>query len=75
MCIRDSINNLGEEGENVFSQLEKFSSFGLYILNQAEFENGVLLRLGSRFDSNKIATDNMNESIILNKLNPSIGLT
>ena len=68
-------NNLGEEGENVFSQLEKFSSFGLYILNQAEFENGVLLRLGSRFDSNKIATDNMNESIILNKLNPSIGIT
>ena len=68
-------NNLGEEGENVFSQLEKFSSFGLYILNQAEFENGLLLRLGSRFDSNKIATDNMNESIILNKLNPSIGIT
>jgi len=68
-------NNFGEEGENVFSQLEKFSSFGLYALNQAEFENGVLLRLGSRFDSNKIATDNMNESIILNKLNPSIGIT
>ena len=68
-------NNFGEEGENVFSQLEKFSSFGLYVLNQAEFENGVLLRLGSRFDSNKIATDNMNESIILNKLNPSIGIT
>ena len=68
-------NNSGEEGENVFSQLEKFSSFGLYVLNQAEFENGVLLRLGSRFDSNKIATDNMNESIILNKLNPSIGIT
>ncbi|MFL2628225.1 MAG: TonB-dependent receptor family protein [Candidatus Marisimplicoccus sp.] len=68
-------NNSGEEGENVFSQLEKFSSLGLYILNQAEFENGVLLRLGSRFDSNKIATDNMNESIILNKLNPSIGIT
>ena len=59
-------NNFGEEGENVFSQLEKFSSFGLYVLNQAEFENGVLLRVGSRFDSNKIATDNMNESIILN---------
>ena len=68
-------NNFGEEGENVFSQLEKFSSFGLYVLNQAEFENGFLLRLGSRFDSNKIATDNMNESIILNKLNPSIGIT
>ncbi len=68
-------NNSGEEGENVFSQLEKFSSFGLYVLNQAEFENGVLLRLGSRFDSNKIGTDNMNESIILNKLNPSIGIT
>ncbi len=68
-------NNFGEEGEKVFSQLEKFSSFGLYFLDQAEFENGVLVRLGSRFDSNKIATDNMNESIILNKLNPSIGIT
>ena len=39
---------------------EKFSSFGLYVLNQAEFENGVLLRLGSRFDSNKIALFSLN---------------
>jgi len=68
-------NDFGEQGENVFSQLEKFSSSGLYALHQTEFENGLLLRLGSRFDSNKISTDNTRESIVLNKVNPSFGLT
>ena len=68
-------NDFGEEGENVFSQLEKYSSLGMYALHQTEFENGLLLRLGSRFDSNKISTDNTNESIVLNKLNPSFGIT
>ena len=68
-------NDFGEQGENVFSQLEKFSSLGIYALHQTEFENGLLLRLGSRFDSNRISKDNTRESIVLNKVNPSFGLT
>ena len=49
-------NDFGEQGENVFSQQEKFSSLGVYALHQTEFDNGLLLRLGSRFDLNQIST-------------------
>ena len=68
-------NDFGKQGENVFSQQEKFSSLGVYALHQTEFDNGLLLRLGSRFDLNQISTDNINQSIVLNKLNPSFGIT
>ena len=67
-------NNLGEQGEKTFDQIEKFKNTGVYLINQTEYESGLLFRYGVRFDDNKIGTDS-EDFISLNKFNPSLGLS
>ena len=67
-------NNLGEQGDNTFDQVEKFKNTGIYFINQTDYKSGLLFRYGIRFDENKIGT-NLEPSISLNKLNPSLGVS
>ena len=67
-------NNLGEQGDNTFDQVEKFKSTGIYLINQTDYKSGLLFRYGIRFDENRIGT-NLEPSISLNKLNPSLGFS
>ena len=67
-------NDFGVQGEITFDQIEQFKSTGLYMLSQTNYDSGLLVRYGIRYDMNDISTDS-SSSIILDKLNPSIGLT
>ena len=67
-------NNLGEQGEKTFDQLEKFKNTGIYLINQTDYGSGLLFRYGIRFDNNKIGTD-FEDFISLNKFNPSLGIS
>jgi iron complex outermembrane receptor protein len=67
-------NDFGVQGEITFDQIEQFKSTGLYMLSQTNFDSGLLVRYGIRYDINDISTDS-SSSIILDKLNPSVGLT
>ena len=67
-------NNFGVQGEMTFDQIEQFKSTGLYMLSQTNYDSGLLVRYGIRYDINDIGIDS-SSSIILDKLNPSIGLS
>ena len=67
-------NDFGVQGEMTFDQIERFKSTGLYMLSQTNFDSGLLIRYGIRYDINDISIDS-SSSIILDKLNPSIGLS
>ena len=68
------INNLGERGEISFDQIEKFSNIGTYLINQTQYNSGLIIRYSLRYDNNKIGTDS--ETLInLNKVNPSLGIS
>ncbi|MDC0878992.1 TonB-dependent receptor [Flavobacteriaceae bacterium] len=67
-------NDFGVQGEMTFDQIERFKSTGLYVLSQTSYDTGFLLRYGIRYDVNIIRTDS-SSSIMLDKLNPSIGLS
>ena len=67
-------NDLGVKGEITFDQIERFKSTGLYMLSQTSYDTGFLLRYGIRYDVNIIRTDS-SSSIMLDKLNPSIGFS
>ena len=74
MTVEDLKNNLGEQGEKTFDQLEKFKNTGIYLINQTDYGSGLLFRYGIRFDDNKIGT-NFDDFISLNKFNPSLGIS
>ena len=67
-------NNFGVQGEMTFDQIEQFKSTGLYMLSQTNYDSGLLVRYGIRYDINNIGIDS-SSSIILDKLNPSVGLS
>ena len=67
-------NDFGVQGEMTFDQIEQFKSTGLYMLSQINYDSGLLIRYGIRYDINDIGVDS-SSSIILDKLNPSIGLS
>ena len=67
-------NDFGVQGEMTFDQIEQFKSTGLFMLNQTNYDSGLLVRYGIRYDINDIGTDS-SSSIILDKLNPSVGLS
>ena len=67
-------NDFGVQGEMTFDQIEQFKSTGLFMLSQTNYDSGLLVRYGIRYDINDIGTDS-SSSIILDKLNPSIGLS
>ncbi len=67
-------NDFGVQGEMTFDQIEQFKSTGIYMLSQTNYDSGLLVRYGIRYDINDIGT-NSSSSIILDKLNPSVGLS
>jgi iron complex outermembrane receptor protein len=67
-------NDFGVQGGITFDQIEQFKSTGLYILSQTNYDSGLIVKYGIRYDMNNISTDS-SSSIILDKLNPSVGLT
>jgi len=67
-------NDFGVQGEMTFDQIEEFKSTGLFMLSQTNYDSGLLVRYGIRYDINDIGTDS-SSSIILDKLNPSVGLS
>ena len=67
-------NNFGVKGEMTFDQIEQFKSTGLYMLSQTNYDSGLLVRYGIRYDINDIGADS-SSSIVLDKLNPSVGLS
>jgi iron complex outermembrane receptor protein len=67
-------NDFGVQGEMTFDQIEQFKSTGLYMLSQTNYDSGLLVRYGIRYDINDIGTDS-SSSIILDKLNPSVGIS
>ena len=67
-------NDFGVQGEMTFDQIEQFKSTGIYMLSQTNYNSGLLVRYGIRYDINDIGA-NSSSSIILDKLNPSVGLS
>lgn len=67
-------NDFGVQGKMTFDQIEQFKSTGLFMLSQTNYDSGLLVRYGIRYDINDIGTDS-SSSIILDKLNPSVGLS
>ncbi|MDC0162962.1 TonB-dependent receptor [Flavobacteriaceae bacterium] len=67
-------NDFGVQGEMTFDQIEQFKSTGLYMLSQTNYDSGLLVRYGIRYDINDIGADS-SSSIVLDKLNPSVGLS
>jgi len=66
-------NEFGDKGEITLDQTEKFKTTGVYLLNQALYSSGLLLRYGVRYDINNIGIHS--DFVTLDKLNPSVGLS
>ena len=66
-------NEFGDKGEITLDQKEQFKTTGVYLLNQASYSSGLLLRYGIRYDINNIGIHS--DFVKLDKLNPSFGLS
>ncbi|MBT4237077.1 MAG: TonB-dependent receptor [Cryomorphaceae bacterium] len=66
-------NEFGNKGEITLDQKEQFKTTGVYLLNQASYSSGLLLRYGIRYDINNIGIHS--DFVKLDKLNPSFGLS
>ncbi len=67
-------NNYGIREGLTFDQIEKFKSTGIYILNQTNYDSGLIVRYGLRYDDNKIGT-NYEPYVSLTSANPSVGIS
>ena len=67
-------NNFGLKGDRTLSQIENFDTTGIYLVSQTNFNSGLLLRYGVRYDINSIGIDS-NNKVNLDKINPSLGLS
>ena len=68
------LNLLGIEGELSFSQLEKFGSFGVYILDEIELKK-FLFRSSLRYDDLVLGANTVMKDQHYQVLNPSLGLS
>jgi iron complex outermembrane receptor protein len=72
---RDRFRNLqGLQGDNVFSQLERFGNVGISLLDDLQWDK-LLIRSGLRFDYQTLGADNEAEIQEYTVLNPSIGMS
>jgi iron complex outermembrane receptor protein len=72
---RDRYQNLlGTQGSSNFSQLESFDNLGSYFLGNIQFKN-TFIQSAVRYDYQKIGANSVDDQIIYNVLNPSIGLS
>jgi iron complex outermembrane receptor protein len=67
-------NNFGLKGDRTLSQMENFDTTGIYLVSQTNFNSGLLLRYGVRYDINSIGIDS-NNKVNLDKINPSLGFS
>ncbi len=67
-------NNFGLKGDKTLSQMENFDTTGIYLVSQTNFNSGLLLRYGIRYDINSIGIDS-NNKVNLDKINPSLGIS
>jgi iron complex outermembrane receptor protein len=67
-------NNFGLKGDRTLSQMENFDTTGIYLISQTNFNSGLLLRYGIRYDINSIGIDS-NNKVNLDKINPSLGIS
>jgi len=67
-------NNFGLKGDRTLSQMENFDTTGIYLVSQTNFNSGLLLRYGIRYDINSIGIDS-NNKVNLDKINPSLGIS
>jgi len=75
----DNLN--GDQGSLGFDQLESFSNFGIFLVDNYEFGQ-FLLQTGLRFDTNTLKAEDdylvdgdESDEIILNAFSPSLGLS
>ena len=72
---RDRFTNLqGMQGDNVFSQLERFGNVGISLLDDLQWDK-FLIRTGLRFDYQTLGADTEPEIQQYTVLNPSIGMS
>jgi iron complex outermembrane receptor protein len=79
---RDRFVNLnGERGDLVFSQIEGFQSYGIYLIDRIEL-NRWSLEGGLRYDLNRLTVDDLNltngdnsDAISLSSFNPNVGVS
>ena len=71
---RDRYLNLkGVQGERSFSQLESFSNIGVFAVDEIQL-NRWLVRMGLRYDRQRLGTDTAENKRRYNVINPSIGI-
>lgn len=73
-------NDIGITGNQVLDQNEKFSNLGIYLVNNYNL-NRLSISSGIRYDTNKVKLEDLffsdgdsSGNIILNSLNPSLGI-
>ena len=72
---RQRFKNLnGSSGENTLDQDELFFNIALSFLDELKWDFG-LLRLGLRYDYQRLSTQRERDEVQLNSLNPSLGFT
>jgi len=72
---RDRYQNLiGYQGDLTFSQLEKFSALGVYLLDELNL-GGFLIRTNLRFDNLILGASSVIQDQVYRVLNPSIGIS
>lgn len=72
---RNRYQNLeGSAGENVLDQKELFFNTALSFLDELKWSFGIL-RLGLRYDYQRLGTQRQSDQVKLNTFNPSIGFT
>jgi len=67
-------NLIGTQGNLVFSQLERFGTLGMSVLDELQWEK-FLVRTGLRFDYQTLGADTVDKGQEYTVLNPSIGLS
>jgi iron complex outermembrane receptor protein len=72
---RDRFQNLqGMQGDNVFSQLERFGNVGISLLDDLQWDK-LLIRTGLRLDYQTLGADTQPEIQEYTVLNPSVGMS
>ena len=68
------LNLKGKQGNNVFSQIESFKNFAIYLLDEINLNNWIV-RSSIRYDNLSIGTNSFDLKKQYNVFNPSFGLS
>ena len=68
------INEGGSPGDNTLDQEELFFNTAFSFLDELKLDSGIL-RLGLRYDNQRLGTQQESDKVYLNTLNPSLGFT